>query len=83
MNQMHPVHTFPSRYLLLSSFPTNILCAFLILPLRATWPSQLILFDFITLIKFGEGYKSLGLSFFMQSSPTSPLDIAVNRNFKF
>jgi hypothetical protein len=40
-----------------SDFPTNILYAFLVSPLRATWPAHLILLDLITLIILGEAYK--------------------------
>jgi len=39
-----------------SCFPTIILYGFLILPRRATCPAH-TLFDFITLILFGEAYK--------------------------
>jgi hypothetical protein len=40
-----------------SGFPTNILYAFLLSPIRAACPARLILLDLITLIMLGEEYK--------------------------
>jgi hypothetical protein len=47
----------PSEWFYPPSFPTKILFALLIAPMRATWPSYLILLDLITLTIFGEVYK--------------------------
>jgi hypothetical protein len=59
LSQINPVHTTPSYVLILSfhlrlglpsglfpsGFPIKILYAFLFSPIRATWPSHLILLD--------------------------------------
>jgi len=64
--QSTPFHPISLRYSLilsshlslgLSGFPTKILYAFLIYPIRATRPAHPILLDFITLIIYGEAYK--------------------------
>jgi hypothetical protein len=43
--------------LLPSGFPTNILYAFFLTPIRATCPDLLILLDLIILIKLGEEFS--------------------------
>jgi hypothetical protein len=47
----------PPSGLFSSGFPTNILYAFLLSPIRATYPAHLILLDLIILIMLGEEYK--------------------------
>jgi len=59
---MHPVHNFPSHFpkiqynIILSSVPRfsdqKILYAFLISPMRVTFPAYLNLVEFINLITF-------------------------------
>jgi hypothetical protein len=51
-----PSGLFPSDFL------TNNLYAYLLAPIRATWPAYLILLDLITLIILGEENRSLSSS---------------------
>jgi hypothetical protein len=48
-------HVHPCLFL--SGFPAKMLFASLISPIRATWPTNLILLDLTTLIIFGEAHK--------------------------
>jgi hypothetical protein len=64
LSQMNPVHTIPfhvceihSKIIFHLSFPIKILHKYLIIPMRATYLTYLILLDLITLIIFGETYK--------------------------
>jgi len=41
--------------LLFKAFPSKLVCAFLIYPIRATCHAYFIFLDLITLITFGEG----------------------------
>jgi hypothetical protein len=54
-NIVHPRLAFPSG-LFPFAFPTNILYAFRFSPIRATYPTYLILLGLIILIIFGEEY---------------------------
>ena len=56
-----------------SGFPTKTLYTSLLSPIRATWPSHLILLDFITRTVLGEEYRSLSSSLcsFLHSAVTS------------
>jgi hypothetical protein len=58
-----------------SGFPTKILHAILIYPIRATSPTHLTFLDLITLIIFGEAYKlcSSSLCSLIQPPATSSL----------
>jgi len=58
-----------------SSFPTKTLYTPLFSPIRATWPSHLILVSLITRIIFGEQYRSLSSSLcsFLHSPVSSSL----------
>ena len=47
-----------------SGFPTKTLYTPLISPIRATWPPQLILINFITKIILGEKYRSFSSTLF-------------------
>jgi hypothetical protein len=91
LSQINPVHTTPSylRSILISthlrlglpsglfpsSFPTNILHAFLFSQIRATCLAHRILFDFTNLTILGEKYKlwSSSLCSFLQPPVTSSL----------
>jgi hypothetical protein len=61
-----------------SGFPTKILYASLISPIRVTWPAHLILLDLITLIIFGEACKlwSSSLCSLLRPPATSYLPVA-------
>ena len=59
----HPSGLFPS------GFPTHDLYAPLIFPTRATCPAHFILLDFITLVIFGEEYRSF--KFLISTLPCS------------
>jgi len=63
-----------------SGFPTNILCTFFISPTRATYPVHLTPLDFITIIIFGEAYKSAEtlLSYHITTRRHNPKELNLN-----
>jgi hypothetical protein len=84
LSQFNPVSTFapyfpqinvtPFKCSPFRRFPTRILCTFLIVPVRATYPAHLILLDLIILITYKE-YKlwSYSLCNFLHSPVISSL----------
>ena len=58
-----------------SGFPNKTLCTSLLSPVRSTWPTHLILLNFITRTILGEHYTSLSspLCSFLHSPVTSSL----------
>jgi hypothetical protein len=75
LNIIHPPTSWSSSGLFPSGFPPNNLYAFLFSPIRATWPTDLILLDLIILIILGEEYRSQSSSLynFLHSPLTSSL----------
>ena len=84
-NPKYQLGTLPSG-LFPSGFPTKTLYTPLSSPIRATCPAHLILVDFITRTKLGEGYRSFSSSLcgLLHSPVTSSLlgpDILLNTIF--
>jgi len=75
LNIILPSTPGSSQWSLSFRFPTKTLYTLLLPPVRATWPTHLILLYFITRTIFGEQYRSLSSSLcsFLHSPVTSSL----------
>jgi hypothetical protein len=74
-NIIFPSTPRSSEWLFPSGFQTKILYAFLISPMRSTFPAYFIFLDLVTIIIFGEAYKlwSSSLCSLLQPPSTSSL----------